>query len=83
MIFTNLKTYFPQRHVMHQTFVATVEFKEIKNAKDGVYQFMISIMVRKIVIMDQMKESQVAIVSFNENNSSSMVTYMCPGRECK
>ena len=52
---------------MHQSFAATVEFKGIKNAKDSVYQFMISIMVREIVKMNQMKESQVTIVvSFNK-----------------
>ena len=44
---------------MHQSFAATVEFKGIKNAKDSVNQFMISIMVREIVKMVQMKESQV------------------------
>ena len=57
MIFTNLKTYFPQRHVMHQDFAATAEFKGIKNAKEDVSAKVGSMMAPKTVIMDQMKRS--------------------------
>ena len=48
---------------MHQDFVARLEFKETKHVKDGVYQLLISIMMRKIVTMEQMKESQVTFVN--------------------
>ena len=42
---------------MHQDFVATAEFKGIKNAKEDVYQDGRSMTVIKTVIMDQMKRS--------------------------
>ena len=55
--FTNLKTYFPQRHVMHQNFVATAEFKGIKNAKEDVSEKVGSMMVTKIAVMALMKKA--------------------------
>ena len=50
-----MKTYLPQRHVMHQNFVATAEFKGIKNAKEDVSENGRLTTATKTVIMALMK----------------------------